>query len=155
MLVFRINLLNTDLFSGVSMKKLIVILQIILLILITSCKSDTKLQKETVISESIPLYEYRIGLGFGFLEKKVQVTIDGEEVIIVVGTTEIEDYAQLQGTKMLASGSSPNKDITVRVTVNGGQSHEQSIDLSLGMYVHVYLEETGLRVYNTQFLVQE
>jgi len=83
----------------------------------------------------------------------VQVTIDGREVISIVGTDDIEQYAQLQGTKMLASGSSPKKDITVRVTVDGGESSEQAIDLSAGMYVHVYLEPTGVRVYNTRTLV--
>ena len=83
------------------------------------------------------------------------VTIDGREVISVVGTDEIEQYAQLQGTKMLASGWSPKKDITVRVTVDGGEPYEQAIDLSAGMFVHVYQEETGLRVFNTRFLLLE
>ena len=41
------------------------------------------------------------------------------------------------------------------MTVNGGEPYEQTIDLSAGMFVHVYLEQTGLRVYNTPFLVQE
>ena len=131
------------------------ILLICMLVLIASCKSETRQQKETVSADSTPLYEYRVGLGYGFLGKVVQVTIDSYEVISIVGTDEIEEYAQLQGTKVLASGSTPNKDIMVRVTVDGGQPHEQSIDLSAGMFVHVYLEQTGLRVYNTRFLVHE
>jgi hypothetical protein len=131
------------------------ILLICMLVLIASCKSETRQQKETVPADPTSLYEYRVGLGYGFLGKVVQVTIDSYEVISIVGTDEIEEYAQLQGTKMLASGSTPNKDIMVRVTVDGGQPHEQSIDLSAGMFVHVYLEQTGLRVYNTRFLVQE
>ena len=131
------------------------ILLICILVLIASCKSETRQQKETVPADSTPLYEYRVGLGYGFLGKVVQVTIDSYEVISIVGTDEIEEYAQLQGTKVLASGSTPNKDIMVRVTVDGGQPHEQSIDLSAGMFVHVYLEQTGLRVYNTRFLVHE
>lgn len=137
------------------MRILSAILQIFLLILITSCKSDTKLQKETVTWESIPLYEYRVGFSYGFLGKKVQVTIDGEEVIAVLGTAEIEEYSQLLGTKMLASGSSPNKVVTVRVTVDGVQQQEQIIDLGAGMYVHVYMDASGMRIYNTQFLVHE
>lgn len=76
-------------------------------------------------------------------------------MISIVGTDEIEQFAQLQGTKVLVSGSSPNKDITLRVTVDGGKPYEQAIDLSAGMFVHVYLEQTGLRVFNTRFLLLE
>ena len=131
------------------------ILLISVLFLISSCKSETQQHKETVTVDPVSFYDYRLGLGYGFPGKEVQVTIDSEEVISVVGTEEIEEYAQLLGTKVLASGTSPKKDITVRVTVDGGQPHEQAIDLSAGMYVHVYMEATGLRVYNTHFLVQE
>jgi hypothetical protein len=81
--------------------------------------------------------------------------IDDREVISVVGTDEIEHYAQLQGTKMLATGSSPKKDIMVRVTVDGGQPYEQTVDLSAGMFIHVYQERTSLNVYNTQYLILE
>ena len=43
----------------------------------------------------------------------------------------------------------------VRVTVYGGEPYEQVIDLSAGMFVHVYLERTGLRIFNTRFLLLE
>jgi hypothetical protein len=125
------------------------------LFLLTSCTNETEQQKESAVADPAPVYEYNIGLGYGFLNKVVQVTIDGSEVISVLGTDEIEQYAQLLGTKVLASGSSPKKDITVRVTVDGSEPYDQTIDLSAGMYVHVYLEPTGLQVYNTRFLVQE
>jgi hypothetical protein len=130
-------------------------LLISVLVLITSCKGETQQHEEPVIADPTPQYEYKVGLGYGFLGKVVQVTIDGREVISVVGTNEIEQYAQLQGTKVLASGSSPKKDITVRVTVDGGKPYEQAIDLSAGMFVHVYQERTGLRVFNTRFLLLE
>jgi len=130
-------------------------LLICVFVLITSCENATQQQKETAAAAPTPLHEYRIGLGYGFLGKVVQVTIDGREVISVVGTDEIEQYAQLQGTKILVSGSSPKKEIMVRVTVDDGQPYEQIIDLSDGMYVHVYQEQTGLHVFNTLFLVLE
>jgi hypothetical protein len=56
---------------------------------------------------------------------------------------------------VLASGSSPKKDITVQVNINGSESYEQDIDLSAGMFVHIYQEPTGLRVFNTRFLLLE
>ena len=130
-------------------------LLISVLALITSCKGETQRHEEPVAADPTPQYEYKVGLGYGFLGKAVQVTIDGCEVISVVVTDEIEHYAQLQGTKMLVSGSSPKKDITVRVTVEGGEPYEQSIDLSAGMFVHIYHERTGLRVFNTPFLLLE
>jgi len=125
------------------------------LVLITSCKGETQRYEEPVPADPASQYEYRVGLGYGFLGKTVQVTIDGREVISVVSSEEIEQYAQLQGTKMLASGSSPKKDVIVRVTVDGGEPYEQAIDLSAGMFVHVYQEQTGLRVFNTRFLLLE
>jgi hypothetical protein len=137
------------------MKILSATLFIFALALITACVSETKEHEEPLVTDPTTLYEYKVGLGYGFLGKAVQVTIDDVEVISIVGTDEIEQYAQRLGTKMLASGSSPKKVITVRVTVDGGQPHEQAIDLSAGMFVHIYLEPTGVRVYNTRFLVHE
>ena len=128
---------------------------ICVLVLITACISETEQHKEPAAADPTPLYEYKVGLGYGFLGKVVQVTVDGREVISLVGTDEIEQYAQLQGTKVLASGSSPKKDITVRVTVDGGQPYEQAIDLSAGMFVHIYQERSGLRIFNARFLLLE
>lgn len=126
-----------------------------ILVLITSCRGETQWLEEPVATDAASQYEYRVGLGYGFLGKAVQVTIDGQEVISIVGTDEIEQHAQLLGTKMLMSGSSPKKDLMVRVTVDNGQPYEQAIDLSTGMFIHIYNEQNRLRVYNTRFLVQE
>ena len=130
-------------------------LLILVIILITSCKGDIRWQDEPMATDPTPIYEYRIGLGYGFLGKVVRIVINGREVLSVYGTNEIEQYAQLRGTYMLASGSSTNKDITVRVTIDGSQSYEQTIDLSAGMFIHIYQEQTGLNIYNTRFHVQE
>jgi hypothetical protein len=130
-------------------------LLILVVVLITACKGKTQQHDEPMATDPIPKYEYRIGLGYGFLGKVVQVAINGHEVLSVYGTDEIEQYAQLRGTKMVASGSSPKKNITIRVVIDGGQPHEQAIDLSVGMYVHIYQEQTGLDIYNTRFHVQE
>jgi hypothetical protein len=100
-------------------------------------------------------YEYQLGLGYGFLDKVVQVWVDDSVVLTILGTDEIEQYAQLLGTMMLVNGSSPERVIMVQVTVDGSQSYEQTIDLSTGAYIHIYEEQTGLHIYNTKFLVEE
>jgi biopolymer transport protein ExbD len=133
----------------------LVTLLIFVIFLVTSCKGETQRADEPTATASASLYEYRVGLGYGFLGKAVQVTIDNHEVFSIVGTEEIEQYAQRLGTEVLASGTSPKKDIIVRVIVDNEQPFEQVIDLSAGMFIHIYYERTGLRVYNTRFLVQE
>lgn len=124
------------------------------IVLSTSCTGKTQWQERTATDPS-PQFEYKIGLGYGFLNTMVQVTVEDHEVLSVYGTDELEQYAQLLGTKVLASGTSPKKDVTVRVIVDGGQPYEQSIDLSTGMFVHIYQEQTGLSIFNTSFLVHE
>jgi hypothetical protein len=125
------------------------------LVLFTSCKGDSQHHEESAAIPPTHPYEYKVGLGYGFLGKVVQVTIDSREVISVVGTDELEQYTQLKGTKMLASGSSPNHVITVRVAVDGDEPYEQAIGLRAGTFVHVYHEGTELRIFNTHFLVLE
>lgn len=130
-------------------------LLIFVLVLITSCKGGTQRHEEPVATDPASHYEYRVGLGYGFPGKAVQVMIDSREVLSIVGTDDIEQHAQRLGTKMLVSGSSPVKAVTVRVTVDGGQPYEQVIDLSTGVFIHIYYESTGLQIFNTSFLVEE
>jgi hypothetical protein len=101
------------------------------------------------------LYDYEIGLGYGFLGQTVTVEVDGYEILSLIGSDEIEQHAQLLGTRLLASGSSTKQDIMVRVRINGSLAVEQSIDLRAGGMIHIYQESTGLNIYNTPFLVQE
>lgn len=117
--------------------------------------SEKQYLVEPVATDPVSLYEYSIGLGYGFLGKVVHVTINDREVLSMVGTDELEQYAQLQGTMMLESGSSSERDIIVRVTVNGNQAYEQAIDLSTGSFIHIYYEQTGLRIFNTHFHILE
>ena len=132
-----------------------VTLQALVIVMLVSCGRDAVRQAETEVIEPRQQYVYEIGLGYGFLDKEVQVIIDGREVFSLIGTEEIEKYAQMQGTNMLASGSSAEKEIIVQVIIDGGEPYEQVIDLSAGRYVHVYLEREGLSVYNTAFLLLE
>jgi len=71
----------------------------------TSCFGQSQRLKEMAETETTALFDYQIGLGYGFQGKEVKVIIDGVEVISVIGTDEIEQYAQLKGTKMLVIGS--------------------------------------------------
>ena len=125
------------------------------LFLFTSCLTKNQYPVDPVTTGPASHYEYRVGLGYGFLGKAVHVTVNGIEVLSIVGTDEIEQFAQLQGTMMLASGSSIEKDIKVRVTVNDSQPYEQAIDLSKGRFIHIYYERTGLHIFNTRFHVLE
>lgn len=130
-------------------------LLILVIVLITSCNGEPLRHDETMVTDPTPLYEYRIGLGYGFLGKEVRVVIDGSEVLSEYGTNEIEQYAQLRGTYMITSGWSANKDITLQVTIDGGKAYEQTIDLSASMFIHIYQEQEGLNIYNTRFHVEE
>ena len=62
----------------------------------------------------------KLGLGYGFLGRQVQVFVDGQEILSITGSDEIEEYAQLLGTKMLAGSSMDAQEVTVRVVVDGG-----------------------------------
>jgi hypothetical protein len=100
-------------------------------------------------------FYYQLGLGYGFLGKKVRVVVNDVEVLSMVGTDEIEAYAQLLGTKMLTSGSSSAEEISLEVVVDDVELYQSVIDLSEGLYIHIYFEENGLKVYNTPYLILE
>ena len=121
--------------------------------------SEETTQPEAAASPSFPLpvapYEYSVGLGYGFQGKAVRIAIDGVEVLSLVGTPEIEEYAQLLGTKMLKSGVAAKATIQVEVTVGKDSPHTQAIDLAKGLNIHVYRDESGIRVHNTLILVEE
>ena len=130
-------------------------LLLLLFFLVSSCISDSQQPEEPTSTELVGQYQYEIGLGYGFLGKQVQVSVDGREIFSIVGTEEIEQYAQLLGTKILDGGSSDSQFVTVQVVVDGGLPYEQVIDLGSGGIIHIYLQETGLEVFNTSVLVLE
>jgi hypothetical protein len=118
-----------------------------ILLLIPSC--------QTLEGISLPNYQYQLGLGYGFLDKQVQVSVDGVPVLFVVGNEKMEDFAQLQGTNMLYSGTSKRGQITVSVSVDGNLPVDQIITLDDGPYIHIYLDNAGLSIYNTSELIFE
>jgi hypothetical protein len=126
-----------------------------LLLLAVSCSPTKEPLQVPATSEPAGKYQYQIGLGYGFLDRRVQVFVDSREILSITGTEEIEEFAQLLGTKMLAGGSTDNHQVTVRVIVDGGLSVEEVIDLSTGRFIHVYNQETGLQVFNTNELILE
>jgi len=123
--------------------------------LLTACGSQPVRPAQPVRTEMVGDYQYQVGLGYGFLGKHVQVSVDGVEVLSIVGTEEIEDFAQLLGTKILGGGSTDHQRVTIQVVVDGGLPHEQEIDLGEGGYIHIYNQETGLEAFNTNELVLE
>ncbi|MBN2044012.1 MAG: hypothetical protein JW757_03245 [Anaerolineales bacterium] len=131
------------------------ILLLILLVLLVGCSLEPHLPADPGSSEPVGQYQYQVGLGYGFLGNKVQVSVDGEEILSIIGTEEIEEYAQLLGTKMLAGGSAEHPVVTVRVVVDGGSPVEEMIDLGQGGFIHIYFGETGVQIFNTSELVLE
>ena len=66
------------------------LLMLPLLILILSACSGVLPESKTIKDpDSSALYEYQIGLGYGFEGKKVEVWIDGEEVLSLEGSEKI------------------------------------------------------------------
>ena len=100
-------------------------------------------------------YEYELGLGYGFLGKQVQVSVDGIPVLFLVGNEEMETFAQMQGTTMLYYGKSKREEVTVSVSVDGDPPLDQIVNLGEGKYIHIYLDKEELSIYNTSVLIYE
>lgn len=100
-------------------------------------------------------YNYELGLGYGFLDRQVQVSIDGVPVLFLVGNEEMEVFAQMQGTNMLYSGRSKREEVTVSVSIDGNPPIDQIINLKDGQYIHIYLNTENLSIYNTSELIFE
>ena len=131
------------------MKIRTLVLLISFTVLMTACRGEAKK------IEPAGQYQYQIGLGYGFLGKQVQVSVDGVEILSLVGTEEIEEFAQLLGTKMLGGGSTDHQVVTVEVVVDSMAPFEEIIDLGEGGLIHVYNQEDGLQVFNTRELILE
>jgi hypothetical protein len=85
----------------------------------------------------------------------VHVKIDGREMTSLVGTDEIEQYTELQGTVILGTGTTSKTDILVQVIIDSEDRHEIVIDLSTGGYIHIYMDPEELSIINTNMLVFE
>ena len=129
------------------MKIRVIILALVVLFLASSC--------QTIEGISSTGYEYELGLGYGFLNKQVQVSVDGVPVLFLVGNEEMETFAQLQGTNMVYFGKSKREQVTVSVSIDGDPPLDQIINLGEGKYIHIYLDDTGLSIYNTSVLIYE
>jgi len=127
----------------------------IILFMAAACSANPETHQAPGATEAAGKYQYQVGLGYGFLGRQVEVFVDGREVLSITGTGEIEEYAQLLGTKMLAVSSTEAQEVTVRVVVDNGVPFEQMIDLSAGRYIHIYNQESGLQVFNTEVLILE
>lgn len=127
----------------------------IILFMTTACSAESEALQAPAATNAAERYQYQVGLGYGFLGKQVQVFVDDQEILSLTGTDEIEEHAQLLGTKMLAGGWTDVQEVTVRVVVDGGPPFEQIIDLNAGRYIHVYDQDSGLQVFNTEVLILE
>jgi hypothetical protein len=126
-----------------------------LTVLMTACSGDLPDSESPNLTEPAGKYQYQVGLGYGFLGKHVRVSVEGQEILSIVGTEEIEDFAQLLGTKMLGGGSTDNQVVSVEVVVGSSPPFEQAIDLAEGGFIHIYYQENGLKLFNTKELILE
>jgi hypothetical protein len=129
------------------MKNLVLSIIATIILLIPSC--------QTLEGISPAGYEYELGLGYGFLGKQVQVSVDGVPVLFLVGNEKMETFAQMQGTNMLYAGRSNREEVTVSVSVNGTVPVDEIINLGDGPYIHIYLDNDVLSIYNTSELIFE
>jgi hypothetical protein len=129
------------------MKIGVIAVSLALLFLISSCQGVPRVFNGN--------YEYELGLGYGFLGKQVQVSVDGVPVLFLVGNEEMETFAQMQGTNILYSGKSRREEVTVSVSVDGDPPLDQIINLGEGKYIHIYLDKEVLSIYNTSVLIYE
>ena len=127
----------------------------VILFMTAACSAELGTIQAPAATDAPGKYQYQVGLGYGFLGRQIQVFVDGQEILSITGSDEIEEHAQLLGTKILAGGLTDAQEVTVRVVVNGGPPFEQIIDLGAGRYIHVYNQETGLQVFNTEVLILE
>jgi hypothetical protein len=100
--------------------------------------------------------EVAVGLGYGFLDKEVEIFINGSVVLSMVGTQEIEDHAQLLGPKIVASVKINGNLADVQVSVDGIMSENYLLKLEEGRIIEINNHPIyGLEVRNIKVLIQE
>ena len=131
------------------MKKILIIL--ITMVTLAGCRS----QPEPALLQEKP-GEVAIGLGYGFLDKQIDVYINGDLVISLIGTQEIEDHAQRLGTKIVKVVNIEGNIANVQVIIEGVKSDMQTLNLETGRIIEIYNHPIdGLSISNTEFLILE
>jgi len=112
-------------------------------------------QPQEVLLQGLPA-EVALGLGYGFLDKQVDVYINGDLILSMVGTQEIEDHAQLLGTKIVKVVKVEGNTADVQVILDGVKSKSFSLNLADGRIIEIYNHPlNGLFVSNTPVLILE
>ena len=100
--------------------------------------------------------EVALGLGYGFLEKQIDVYINGDLIISMIGTQEIEVHAQRLGTKIVKVVNVEGNIANVQVIIDGVKSATFTLNLETGRIIEIYNHPiNGLSISNTKTLILE
>jgi len=131
------------------MKKIIYLF--IIISVLAGCKPPTQ---EVTIQEQPN--KVALGLGYGFLDKELEIYINGSSVLSTVGTQKLEDQAQLLGPKIVASVQVDGNYADVQVRVDEMMSEIYHLNLEQGRIIVINNHpRDGLEVSNTKVLIQE
>jgi len=131
------------------MKKVIIIL--ITMATLGGCRT----QPQEALFQGVP-GEVAVGLGYGFLEKHIDVYINGDLIFSMVGTQEIEDHAQLLGTKIVKVVNVEGNIANVQIIIEGIKSATFTLNLENGRIIEIYNHPiNGLSISNTKTLILE
>ncbi len=131
------------------MKKIIIIL--IAMATLGGCRT----QPQGALFQGMP-GEVALGLGYGFLEKQIDVYINGDLIISMIGTQEIEVHAQRLGTKIVKVVNVEGNIANVQVIIDGVKSATFTLNLETGRIIEIYNHPiNGLSISNTKTLILE
>ena len=129
--------------------------KLIFLFVAISVLGGCKVQSQEGLVQESPS-EVAIGLGYGFIDKAVEIYINDSLILSMVGTQEIEDHAQLLGPKIVRTVIVEGNIIDVQVGVDGILSEIYTFSLENGLIIEINNHPVhGLSVRNTKNIIQE
>ena len=86
-------------------------------------------------------YEWSIGIGYGFIEKGIEIKVDGKSVIKIRGNKELERHAQLKGPKIVKSFFTDGTATDLEVIIDGKTEYKGNLDKKIGHIIIIKRHE--------------